>query len=491
ENTLKNSTSLYKNNMLQPSFAQAFYMLQKQTRALEPYLLSITNTADAYLKEKIYVALIETGYNSEFSKNKKLFSYTERKERMKTAHKTLAEIEHQRKNLDDYINHIKTPPFLKIQTTLQNLDLFISVCNFNYINCLHLFDSSFFIDQENEPSFAPVEIATLETILLDFYFITANLTIDGALARAVLAIIRIAKKEPLSAQTSHAIITHIKTIRAVINQILTSETLTHLLCLIKQDPSFEPQAMVSNKKYLEKYKNKAKQQFAAEENRIQSEIQDEKLSTNITKLFGKSNLNPLKGYTQELNVFLQENSPCSFLWITPLEIIKNFLDKYFNENITSLLNDIVVEGFFLNPMYKTSFSSLVYTCSEFSNTIATFEESFSQSGPNSTALIKGYVKDSKKDSEFEKNLQMLIDSVNKKAKDMVQTISGNLAQLHTNIQRVLADSKQSSPEEIENIKVLLQSTRNYDKTEFLERNLQKWHMFIEIMKNYAIIDKSN
>jgi len=489
ENTFKNSsTNIYKFGLLQPSFAQAMYLLQKHTRALAPYISSITDNTDNQYKEKIYIALIETGYNESIFSDVKLFSYTEKKERMKLAKSSMTEVESQRQNLEEYLKYLQKKPFFMIQQTLQNLDLFINVCTFNYISCIHLFDPSYEIGQSESPSLKPIPIDKAETILQDFYFITKNLKINVALVRAIFAIVRILKPKEATAKTQDDILSHIKTISAILHQILTPENLTLLLKLAKNDISFIPQAMTSNINYLAKYKTKIKRKFEAEEKRISTELQDETLSATIKKLFGETSLIPVKGYNQDLNQFLQENTSASFLWITPLEIIKNFLSVFFTEKVTALLNDIVVEGFFIDPMYKSNFSSLVYTCSEFPNKMKEFENDFSDAGANSLSLIRGYVKDSQKDIEFDKTLQSLIDKINLKAKDLVQTIGNNLAQLHINIERILSDSKKSSPEEIENIKILIHSSRNYDRTEFLEKSRQKWKLFIDIMKNYAIIN---
>jgi hypothetical protein len=489
ENDLKNSsTNIYKLGLLQPSFAQAMYLLQKHTRALAPYISSITDTTDNQFKEKIYIALIETGYNESIYHNVKLLSYAEKKERMKTKNKNMAEVEYQRQNLEEYLKYLSTKPFLMIQQTLQNLDLFINVCTFNYVNCIHLFDPSYNVGQTESPTLKPISVDKAETILQDFYFITKNLKIDVAITRAIFAIVRITNPNEATTKTQQDILTHIKTISAILNQILTSTNLTKLLRLSKKNITFTPQAMTPDENYLTKYKEKVKRKFEAEENRISTELQDETLSAIIQKLFGTTSLNTVIGYNQELNQFLQENTACSFLWITPLEIIKTFLNTFFTEKVTALLNDIVVEGFFIDSMYKTNFSSLVYTCAEFSKKVHEFENSFSDTGVNSIALIRGYVKDSQKDIEFEKTLQVLINKINVKAKDLVQTIGNNLAQLHINIERILGDSKKSSPEDIENIKILIQSSRNYDRTEFLEKSKQKWKLFIDIMKNYAIIN---
>lgn len=488
ENKIKeNASNLYKNGYLQGEFAQSFYLLEQHTKALLPYLSNISETADKNNKERLYSILIETGFNDDAYKNSKLLPYEQRKQRMKEASKSIVELEYQRHNLENCIAVLKTKPFLQIQQTLQNFDIFLNLCTFNYINCIHLFDPSYQINQQSQPSFEPVQIEKAETVLQDFFYVSKNLKINASLVRIIFAIITISHTMDISESTKSEITKHVKNIAAVFSQILNPEKLTNLLKLSKKDPNFIPQAMESQENYLLSYIEKLKRKFNDEEKRISSELQDEKLTSIIQKLFKNRQMTPLIGYNQTLNTFLQENSSFSFLWITPLEIVKNFLDTYFTEEISALFNDIVLEGFFINPTYKTTFSALVYSCTESLPKIQQFEESFGMNAKNSTSLIQGYVRDIQKDTNFEKSLETLVDSINEEAKDLVQRTSNTIAQMYVNIDNILNDARKTSSEEIENIKVLLQSSRNHDRIEFLEQSLPKWQMFVNIMKNYAII----
>ncbi len=56
---------------------------------------------------------------------------------------------------------------------------------------------------------------------------------------------------------------------------------------------------------------------------------------------------------------LQADTPLTFQWILPMKILKTFLLEYITPNVKNLLNDLVIEGFFNNPNYKTNFSTMV------------------------------------------------------------------------------------------------------------------------------------
>ena len=117
-------------------------------------------------------------------------------------------------------------------------------------------------------------------------------------------------------------------------------------------------------------------QFKADEQRIKAELKDEKISAELQILFPDTPLLPLFGYNNETNLKIRDVSTSAFMWITPLQILKTFISVYFTESIRSLLNDIVVEGFFANQGYKTDFSAKVFTCSESLMRIEEFEKKF-------------------------------------------------------------------------------------------------------------------
>ena len=53
----------------------------------------------------------------------------------------------------------------------------------------------------------------------------------------------------------------------------------------------------------------------------------------------------LQAYNADTNKILKDESAESFLWITPVQIIKTFLNRFFEEQTTGFLNDIILEGF--------------------------------------------------------------------------------------------------------------------------------------------------
>ena len=173
--------------------------------------------------------------------------------------------------------------------------------------------------------------------------------------------------------------------------------------------------------------------------------------------------------------------------MTPLKILKTFTTVYYTEPVKTLLNDIVIEGFFNNPNYKSQFSQTVFSANEVAEKIQAFENSFAPNGPNNEQLIKGYIRDSHKDSDFSKKLVSQVDGINVEAKSLIQRQVSALFSLYNELGDLLQDAKKPSCEIVQNLKVLMMSSRNRDSTDYIENNYEKWKVFFEIMRNYAII----
>jgi hypothetical protein len=59
------------------------------------------------------------------------------------------------------------------------------------------------------------------------------------------------------------------------------------------------------------------------------------------------------------------------------------------------------------------------------------------------------------------------------------------------LQTLISESHKSKTENISNIKMLFSTARNRDSVENLEKQINLWNFFLEIMKNYVIINSTD
>lgn len=489
ETELRNfQPAIYKARQLLPNFAEVFKILQENLIPLEKIFRQTIDSEDIKIREKYYNLLIQTGFSDKSKEILENSSYENRKRDFFSLENQKKISESQRKNFDVLLKELNSGSFSAIEQTLQNLEVLSDICKFSYTSLLREFDKSYnpnAIEQDSVFVATPIEV--LEQYLQDFYFLTAHFKISASLGRAISALSFANAKGDVSEQSQNMILGHVRKIATILNKYFSPAMLKKLICVARSDAMYEPKASINQGNIIFNYSSQLKKQFENDTQRIEVEIKDEHIEKETANLFEGFTMQSLAGYSQENgNVFFRSGAG-SFLWTTPLQILKSFVSIFIDEKVINLLNNLVVEGFFNNPQYKSDFSSIVFTCSECEARLQEFEKSFDRGNKNDIALMTGYLHDSHKDPNFMKSLAQMINAVNNEVKTLIQQEVSYLFQLHKKLADLLPDARKTSPEHIENSRVLFTSPRNKDSFEFLETTFPRWNIFLDIMRNYAII----
>lgn len=492
-------SGIYRNGLIQPNFAEVLRILYINTRPIAKILEQTIAGPDIKRNTRFEYQLIVSGYSEENQQKLRSLEYESRKQELflseQEATPSSRVFEDQHRRLEKLIHELNTKEFMKMDEIFVKLKQLVELCRFNFVTPLKTFDSKFNpLEPDNPVSFSAVPPISLENVFLDLYYIISDFKMTMSVAYAVIALAQIVDIDSMSSTNQKKIVNNLKKIEYICNRILTKGVLRALIQISKQNPDFEPTTATYSADARQKFSSYIQEQFASDEARIKRELKDSHIQTELTTLFENRPLLPMFGYNEELNELLLQNSSVSFSWITPLKILKTFVSYYYPETLQALLNDIVIEGFFNNPNFKSQFSQTVFSANEVAAKIEAFEHSFDANGTNSEALLKGYIRDSHKDPDFSKKLINQVDNINAEAKQIIQRQVTALFALYVELGDLLQDSKKPSSEIVSNLKVLIMSSRNRDNTDFLENNYENWKVFFEIMRNYAIItsvDKKN
>jgi len=483
---------VYKNGAALPAFAEAFRLLQVNTKPLEKILSATFKNQDINIRNHYASVLVETGFSDRSKAAKAKLEYENRKNEFFAVQNEQRIIDSQRHDLEQIQREITSPIFGQIERTLQALDRLYDLCTFAYTPLIRQFDPNYMPDAiESEHHYNEVPIEAMEKKLLDFYYITGNLTITAPMGRAMCALALCMNNGDTTEKAQEELLSYLRKVANILHKILTPQLITQFMRIIRNDMNFVPKTSMENRRYISEYSERLKKQFDNDTQRIQLELQNELIEKETKSLFTDKPLLELEGYNQNNNTLFQQCGAGSFLWIMPLQIIKSFEEYYLTDKVKALLNDVVVEGFFNNPQYKSDFSSIVYNGVESSGHIESFENSFTKGQPNDTLLMTGYLRDSRTNPDFLKNLTQMINNINKEAKKLIQSEVSAIYQLWQKLQELIPDSKKPQPELVSNLKVLFISPRNRDNAEFLETNFPQWSIFLDVMKNYAIIGDVN
>lgn len=479
---------IYKNDLVQPNFAEALRIMYKNTKSIDDLLSNTICSNDIQRNNRYTEQLLLTGYTAESQEVLESLNYDNEKQEAMNFDNLNHFFEKKHRELEEVVKQLNTADFVKIDSIIDKIKQLADICRYSYISAIKLFDMNFkALDDVYKPDFQPIPADMLETSLLDLYYVTADMTINITLSKAITAISELYYGSSFTTSKKQALISNLEKIESILNHIFTPDILIKLIRLSKHDPDFMPQKAQYHGNARQKFSDYLEGKFTANENRLKVEIKDETIGSEVKDLFGSEAIDVLAGYNSDTNTLLRQSSAGSFNWITPIEVTKTFLRIFYNDQVKALLNDIVIEGFFNNPTYKSDFSSAVYACNDSAGRIDKFEKSFARNGQFDEAVITGLIRDSHKDNDFALKLRDMVKTIDEQAKKTVQAEASNIYELYVLINEILIDSKKPNPDSISNLKVLMASSRNRDGSSLLDQQFSSWKIYLEIMKNYAII----
>ena len=491
ENELRSQEPLiFKNGKLLPNFAETIRLLYINTKPLNNLFTTTIYTQDVPRNIRFENQLVLTGFSEQSQQIIESLEYENRKIQLTSdsAMTTSQIFDRQHKNLEKILHELNSEPFKKIDHDLCILHQFGDFCKFNFVTLLQIFDPNFIAaDPRYQPSYLEIPVEKVANILEDLYYITKGMNLTNSTLNAVSALESLRSGGNSAISNTEVLRENLKKTAFILKHIISPERLKLIICYAKADLNYNPQTESYTDSARKHFGEMLQAKFKADEQRIKTEMKDEKINSELINLFGNTNLLTLNGYNNELNAKLLANSASTFTWIMPLRILKTFLASYLSESIRSLLNDIIVEGFFNNPQYKSDFAADVFAALESAQEVQNFENSFNHGKENSAAMIEGFLHDAHNDPEFFKKLEAMVASINAEASKIISREINNLFKLSNHVTTLLQDAKKPTSEIISNLKVLMMSSRNRDNTDMLEQQFPKWEIFFEIMKNYAII----
>lgn len=481
---------ILKNGFLQPNLGEAIYTLYRNTKPLDDLFASTVSPNNLPRRQRFEAQLILTGYSPDEQEKLASLSYEARKNEVLSENNNPDRIYlRQRKLLETLLKELNTENFARMDKDILLLRQFVDFCRFSFVPFLQAFDTNFIpADFSYKPTYAEFPISKAVNLLEDLYYQTFNLRITTSLADQVIALVQLRNGDYISEAEKKMYLGYLKKINFILLKVIPTERLKTLIRYAREDLNYEPSVCSYSGSPRQEFTNMLQSNYDAEEQRIKSEIQNDQISSDVKALFGDEPLDNLFGYNADADELLKTNTSLSFKWILPMKIVKSFLKLFMTEGIKSLLNDLVIEGFFNNPSYKTDFSSKVYSAINAESKIQEFEAYFGPDQPYSIALLQSYIQDGKKDKDFYRKLELLVDEANNGAHKIMQEITTTIHSLSVDLEELLADAKKPSSEVITNLKTLMLSSRNRDNTNLLEEQFPSWNIYFEIMKNYVIIN---
>ncbi|ULQ58699.1 DUF5312 family protein [Brucepastera parasyntrophica] len=478
--------------ILLPAFPIAVYQIYQLLMPISEILGKTIANPDRRMADRYRDFILELAMTKEQREMRKSFHFSERSAAVVSETvKPETVIENQAKKLTQFLKTLDTTSMKQAERIIDKLDVLNDFCRFDFYGFFSCFDPGFKTAAQagylDKTSFRTIEVSTVIPYLMDVYYLLDNLD----LSTSIVNVVSLLEAKSQNVQLSEEITGKIgNTFRALYSQIqnkFSKNIVLSIIRLAKKDASFIPAQPRIKPDYIQQYKTRLTELFHSDSKKLLKEKEANEMQTLIASVFNGQPLEQLEYYNESTNSLLQELTPFSLEWVRPMEIIKTFTIHYFLPHFGQILEAVIIEGFFNNRAVQAACSSAYYYCAAVMDKIAEFEELFQDGKSCSYRIMMGYLSELKKGQDFEAPLRNMVDTMNYNAKTFIQQAVTQFAEVYEYSQIILDDNKKSMPEMITNIRTITKSAKNNDSFLLLEKEIDIYQNFLQIMKKYAII----
>ncbi|MBQ7613363.1 MAG: hypothetical protein IJU92_09930 [Spirochaetaceae bacterium] len=488
-----------KEGVISSDFARVIFRIYAELLPVKSIFEQTLLSKDIRVSTRFLDLLLTSAFSEAQEKEYASFSYIEREKDLQSeATSSLDVIQRhlnaQVKRFHAFQNEMATDAVLKMDQTIQHIFRLYDFCCYDF--------ETFFIHFEgvnakplNElvregamPKFTDVQASDITKELLDLNFVLSNLEIDQDLIGAI---------QLLHEKIAHSVenkflfvLRQISTIKDIIDKEIPKNTVLNIIRYAKGEPTFEENMSVSETSMITDFNERWEKRFQADSKKLLHLFQESKIENLIKNTFGARKFFTFSGYNEEVNKQLQAKTTLSFDWIRPMELLRSFTKQNFDVNMKTFLKTILVEGTFSDPAYQKNLSTAYYYCEGLSDSFEQFERMFSNGQKCSLQTIEGYLAEIDNGGNFEKHLERIVTEANVKARQLVQTSVEQYTGLYSQTSQLVSGSKKYTNGLISNLKQLFASAKFKPLIRNFENDVQLLGKFLEIMKNYAILSKS-
>ena len=134
---------IYKNDMVQPNFAEALRILFENTAPIEEILNKTICTGDIQRNNRFIEQLLLTGFPPEHQELIESFVYENQLRDAMSSDSLAIYFDKKHKDLEIIIKQLNSPELLKIDNTINRLKQLHDIAKFSYVSALRLFDTSY------------------------------------------------------------------------------------------------------------------------------------------------------------------------------------------------------------------------------------------------------------------------------------------------------------------------------------------------------------
>jgi hypothetical protein len=476
-----------KQNLVLPGFAQAVHHFYALLRPLAELGRSTVANSDIRISQRYFDYLIDCRLPPAEQERKRYFSYDGIAERMQKSLKPDEEFESIAREFQAFLGSLDALGDRAINADLYEVDRFMDICRHDYERIIGLFDPSANIDDPRyKPDFAPVPGDQVLPELVDLYYLTESFVFSPQLKENLVRLLE--KRQPVGLDEAKRgkIDKLFLRLSQTASEALGKDLLLALIRVLKNDPVYTPSTPREKRDFIDAYRKRLVTQFEKDRERIQREQHESAIAVDIRSLFGETEVLEVEGYDDESDSFLRRESPHGFMWIKPLRILKTFIADAFEPQLKESVKRILVEGYFDNKGFQNNLANILYQCERSGGRISEFEEMLRGNGRVSLVAMRRYIEEMRRGKDIGPFLGRLVDTINAKAKEIVEDESALFSMLGDALGELVTDYKRSSSDLVTNIRTL-GGGRNKEIMAIVQAGRERILVLVKIMRNFTYV----
>jgi hypothetical protein len=474
-----------KQNIVLPGFASAVLRFYYLIKPLAELARSTIASSDLKTSQRYFDYLIDCRLPQPEQERKRFFSYEGMSERVGAALKPEDEMEAVLREFQDFLRSLEALGSRAVNDDLYEVDRFIDLCRHDYERILGLFDTAANIDDGRyKPDFSPVAGEQALPEIVDFYYLTEGFVFSQPLKANVMRLMQRRQAMPVDDDRRGKLDKIFAQLDALTAGKLDRDVLLCLIRSIRAEPFYAPPTPRERKDFLEAYKRRLMVQFDKDRERMTRERHESAIAADIKSLFGDAQVLEIEGYDDEHDSLLRRESPNGFTLIKPLRLLKTFVGTVFDPLLKEPIKRVLVEGYFDNKAYQNNLANVLFQCERAGVRVAEFEELLRGNGRVSLASMKRYLEEMRRGKDIASFLAHLVDTVNDRARGIVEDETSLFAMLGEAIGELLADYRRSSPELVTNLHAL-GGGRNKEIVSQIQAGRDRIAILVKIMRNFT------
>ncbi|MCK4796148.1 MAG: hypothetical protein KAT05_02135, partial [Spirochaetes bacterium] len=386
------------------------------------------------------------------------------------------------KRLKKFFQHIELATYNNITSNFLNFEIIIRLIRFDYNALLYYFfkdDTSI-----NKSNMQGTKFSIIDNLLEKLYTLINSILFDYNNIIFIEEMNEYNKQFPISGiQTDNTFsekeIKLIKNIFEVITNFKTKVPLRQIFQYFKKDLLYKPASLNIKINFIALYKDYKKNKINIEWENYYNKIKEINLTKLIQGLFKNYDYNTLNYFTLELKQNVDAHSYLKLKSVKKLNILTQFIEKIYKNNIEKIINRILIDGNFIKDSYRNNLSSSYYLLYNSSERIREFDKSLNPER-DIGKKISTFIKISSKESEYTQTLQNTIIDVNDTSAEIIDEIFNalwNVKDLFINILNN-TDADNLIVQNIHRIKV----PGCINPIEVITKNTKSFDIFFKIFK---------